>query len=258
MLRSRNLKKVLEQALTKEISVCAVFNADGVVLAHAASPQGIDTGNKDASRHSSSFATETGSPGRHPLFLAAQGKDPHGHASERVASHGSENPLNSHGMMRTSTTETNNLASGTATAAAGGNQRHPDDGQGTDDDSLASSFCDIHGDGLSGSGMREKLDDDLAIAANLWQSYEHLPNLIERKDRDADDYAGDGGSEMQDDVQSNSLQMVIIECAYGKAAVTRLGSYRLFLLSRSSTPLGMLKLKSDSMCRFLEECLHIT
>ncbi|KAJ1763936.1 hypothetical protein LPJ77_002320 [Coemansia sp. RSA 2523] len=218
MLRSRNLKKVLEQALTQEISVCAVFNSDGVVLAHAASPR-LDTA-VDTSR----IGLDTSSPSK-PSLLALHSRDPP--ASERVASNSSD--LHSYGAIRSTD---------------------------TDDESTMSSFDEIHSDGLSGAGPREKLDDDLAIAANLWQSYEHLPNLIERKDRDADDM-GDGGSDVQEDVLSNSLQMVIIECAYGKAAVTRLGTYRLFLLSRASTPLGMLKLKSDTLSRFLEECLHI-
>ncbi|KAJ1832783.1 hypothetical protein IWW55_005831 [Coemansia sp. RSA 2706] len=187
MLRSKNLKRVLEQALTRDISVCAVFNADGVVLAHAS---------KAGSPQASSLATEAGSPGKRP----------------------------------------------------GTHSRSGDDGDGS---SLGSFDL---GDALAGIGPREKLDDDLAIAASLWQSYESLPALIERKDRDADDY--DGASEL-DDAPGNSLHLAVVECAHGKASVARLGRYRLFLLSRASTPLGMLKLKSDSLCRYLEDCLQI-
>ncbi|KAJ1800834.1 hypothetical protein LPJ59_000789, partial [Coemansia sp. RSA 2399] len=51
--------------------------------------------------------------------------------------------------------------------------------------------------------MREKLEDDLAIAANIWQSYEGVSGLIERKDRDMDELAGDGNSETHDDNLGN-------------------------------------------------------
>ncbi|KAJ2851565.1 hypothetical protein IWW36_001049 [Coemansia brasiliensis] len=267
MLRSKNLKKVLEQSLTKDFLVCAVFNADGVVLAHATSPEGINVGNRANSRRSSSFATETGSPSKHHPALGAHG----GHfnnSSERVSSHGSDNWLHSQGTARTSGPEgvqkkatepsasqpiSHKTSQALSIAAAGSGSRQLDDPY---EDSLASSFCDMNG--VASTNARERLDDDLAIAASLWQSYEHLPNLIERKDREIDDYVGDDGSEVQDDMFSNSLQLVIIECEYGKAAVSRLGNYRLFLLSKPTMPLGMLKLKSENLCRYLEECLHLT
>ncbi|KAJ1643975.1 hypothetical protein LPJ64_004315 [Coemansia asiatica] len=117
-----------------------------------------------------------------------------------------------------------------------------------DADEMESSPC---------MSMREKLEDDLALAANLWQSYESIPSLIERKEPEADEDAGDGISEMQEDMQGNSLNMIIIECDQGKIVVTRLGNYRLFMLCKPSTPLGLLKHKSTSLCRFLEECLHL-
>ncbi|KAJ2807991.1 hypothetical protein H4S07_003488 [Coemansia furcata] len=82
-----------------------------------------------------------------------------------------------------------------------------------------------------------------------------MPNLIERKERDVDDYTGDTASEMHDRMLENMLNMIIIECEHGKAVVSRLGGYRLFLLSKPTTPLGLLKLKSDSLCRYLEEFL---
>ncbi|KAJ2764609.1 hypothetical protein IWQ57_005105, partial [Coemansia nantahalensis] len=69
-------------------------------------------------------------------------------------------------------------------------------------------------------------------------------------------YAGNEGSDAEDGAASNSLHTVIIECEHGKAATTRLGAYRLFLLSGQATPLGMLKLKLESLCHFLEDCLH--
>ncbi|KAI9469435.1 hypothetical protein LPJ78_000248 [Coemansia sp. RSA 989] len=267
MLRSKNLKKVLEQSLTKDFLVCAVFNADGVVLAHATSPEGVSIGNRANSRRSSSLATETGSPSRHHSALGAR----NGHdfnTSERVSSHGSDNWLQSQGTARngtegakkpepsTSQIISHKTSQALSIAAAGSSSRYLEDN--LYEDSLASSFCDINGDGLASTSARERLDDDLAIAASLWQNYEHLPNLIERKDRDIDEYIGDDGSEVQDDMFSNSLQLVIIECEYGKAAVSRLGNYRLFLLSKPDMPLGMLKLKSENLCRYLEECLHLT
>ncbi|KAJ1733294.1 hypothetical protein LPJ61_001635 [Coemansia biformis] len=143
-----------------------------------------------------------------------------------------------------------------AAAAAGGGTRHADDSAETDEESLGSSFGDAHSDGAQSTDTRERLDDDLAIAASLWQSYENLPSLVESKDSDADDYAGDEGSDAEGGAISNSLHMVIIECEHGKAAITKLGAYRLFLLSRRATPLGMLKLKLESLCRFLEDCLN--
>ncbi|KAJ2728062.1 hypothetical protein IW152_006077, partial [Coemansia sp. BCRC 34962] len=130
-----------------------------------------------------------------------------------------------------------------------------EDSQLTEIGSCSSSLSEDLADMSPAMSIRGRLEDDLAIAANLWQSYEGIPNLIERKERDVDDYNGDTASEMQDRMLENMLNMIIIECEHGKAVVARLGDYRLFLLGRSAAPLGLLKLKSDSLCRYLEEFL---
>ncbi|KAJ2556789.1 hypothetical protein EV175_001766 [Coemansia sp. RSA 1933] len=144
-----------------------------------------------------------------------------------------------------------------AVYGAGGTSYRPlDDSESATSRSCLSAFADdIIGNALN-QNMREKLEDDLAIAANIWQSYEGVSGLIERKDRDMDEPVGDGNSELHDDSLGNSLNMVIIECEYGKAVVTKIGVYRLFLLSKASTPLGLLRLKSSNLCRYLEGCLH--
>ncbi|KAJ2001485.1 hypothetical protein GGI04_003231 [Coemansia thaxteri] len=135
-------------------------------------------------------------------------------------------------------------------ASGSGATRLQEDSQATEGQSFSSSQSDDLADTSPSMSTREKLEDDLAIAANLWQSYESMPNLIERKERDVDEYAGDAASDMHDD-DVNSLNMIIIECEHGKAVVARLGVYRLFLLSRPTAPLGLLKVKSDNLRHFL-------
>ncbi|KAJ1732144.1 hypothetical protein LPJ72_003572 [Coemansia sp. Benny D160-2] len=135
-------------------------------------------------------------------------------------------------------------------------RQNEDNESGTGNSYLSSSADDLIGNPPNLT-MRERLEDDLAIAANIWQSYEGVSGLIERKDRDMDEAAGDGNSEVHDTSLGNSLNMIIIECEYGKAVVTRLGSYRLFILSKASTPLGLLRLKSTSLSQCLEECLYL-
>ncbi|KAJ2781282.1 hypothetical protein GGI15_003263 [Coemansia interrupta] len=135
--------------------------------------------------------------------------------------------------------------------SSGGVHQH-DVGQATDTDSCSSSFNDDPNESNTGTSTREKLEDDLAIAANLWQSYESMPSLIERKEPDIDEYTGDAASDIQEDVLGNSLNMIIIECVHGKAVVSRLGNFRLFILSKPTTPLGLLKHKSMNLCRSLD------
>ncbi|KAJ2794978.1 hypothetical protein H4R20_006042, partial [Coemansia guatemalensis] len=271
---------VLEQALTSEIPVCAVFNAEGVVLAHATSLKGVEAGeHQEPFQRSSSFVTDAGNAERQNLAIAGQaiGRESHFQTPERMASQGSDrllNPLHLYSKDRMGAAEVPHRRQIGLSAAGGGQpQTHhasqplhpagpykssyhrPDDSQVNDEDS-ASSFGEINSEVSQEAELREKLDDDLAIVASLWQGYEGLPGLIEAKDRDVDDYLGDARSDIQGEAMDNSLHMAIIECENGKAAVTRLGSYRLFLLSRPTTPLGMLRLKSDNLCRFLEDCLH--
>ncbi|KAJ2740567.1 hypothetical protein GGI20_005739 [Coemansia sp. BCRC 34301] len=146
-------------------------------------------------------------------------------------------------------------AAGSAFGGSGGTTQLQEDSQLTEMGSCSSSLSGGLTEVSPVMSSREKLEDDLAIAANLWQSYEGLSSLVESKERDVDDYTGDTASEAQDGAITNMLNMIIIECERGKAVVTRLGCYRLFLLSRPSTPLGLLKLKSDSLCRYLEDHL---
>ncbi|KAJ2781413.1 hypothetical protein H4R18_002890 [Coemansia javaensis] len=241
MLRSKNLKRVLEQALTRDITTCAVFNADGVVLAYATAAPGPEAGNPGGqSRRASSVATDAsqadnrlgatqpGAGDQPPdMFADAGGPAQHAHYAPYGA------------------------------AGAGAGARQPDDWAESDQESAELPLAEIDGDELlQSTDARERLDDDLAIAASLWQSYENLHRLVGSRDRDAYDYTGDGGSEAEDSAAGNSLHMVIIECESGKAAVTKLGAYRLFLVSKPGVPLGMLRLKVESLCRFLEECLH--
>ncbi|KAI8320478.1 hypothetical protein GQ54DRAFT_263498 [Martensiomyces pterosporus] len=288
MLRSKNLKKILEQALTKDICVCAVFNEDGVVLAHAATTRDFNISSlRTAAQHASQPANLFGGEPdthhhhhhhHHNLAGPGQNGEPHyyeheygsqassnlqyfPHSGGRGAggvgpsAHGNGSDAGTSPPLQSIPPQ---LATATATAigAARGSSRKRDSSQSRDSDSFASSFSDDLIDCSPNMSAREKLEDDLAIAASLWQSYENMSSLIERKDRDADEDLGDGASDMQDGLLGNDLHMAIVECEYGKVAVTRLGVYRLFLLSSTATPLGLLKLKSDNLCRFLEECLQ--
>ncbi|PIA18224.1 hypothetical protein COEREDRAFT_80122 [Coemansia reversa NRRL 1564] len=280
MLRSKNLKKVLEQALTSEIPVCAVFNAEGVVLAHATSAKDVEMGEHyEQFQRFSSFATDTSNADRRNPAIAGRGvgEESYLYTRERGTSQESEQPLNPQsgstkdrvggteesqrrqiGFSATASEQLQTHHASQPLHSGGpyiGGYRHPDDSQVIEDDS-ASSFGDINSEDSREAESRERLDDDLAIVASLWKGYEGLPGLIESKDRDIDDYLGDTKSEIQGEAMGNNLHMAIIECKNGKAAVTRLGSYRLFLLSRPTTPLGMLRLKSDNLCRFLEQCLQ--
>ncbi|KAJ2707036.1 hypothetical protein H4R19_004948 [Coemansia spiralis] len=224
MLRSKNLRAVLERALTRDILACAVFNAEGVVLAYAVAGGGPEPcAQGGASRRASARTADGGNPDRlDPLPAEAGAALLHTHQSPHAA------------------------------AAAADYE-----GTGTDDDeSAGSSLGESHSDGARSTDTRERLDDDLAIVASLWKSYENLPALVGSKDGDADEYAGNEDSDVEDDAISNRLHTVIIECEHGKAATTQLGAYRLFLLSGQATPLGMLKLKTESLGRFLEDCLR--
>ncbi|KAJ1899797.1 hypothetical protein LPJ66_001883 [Kickxella alabastrina] len=296
MLRSKNLKKILEQALTRDVCVCALFNEDGVVLAHASSPSSIVSAG--GRRDGSWLATHAGSglSGDYDRHHQSPSSSQQQHFNYEGDSHGSDygrdmrmqlgreqsaavsGPLHvggSGGKYKGGIAESSQRRQPTAAASTGVmplqtshqslSQNYGAVGDGprqhsaipiTEPASYSSSLNDGLIEGSPGAIAREKLEDDLAIAANLWQSFESIPGLIERKDTDMDDYTGDGASEMQDDMQGNSLNMIIIECENGKAAVTRLGSYRLFMLTKPNTPLGLLKHKSNNLCRYLEECLH--
>lgn len=218
MLRAKNLKKVLEKALTREICACSVFNEEGVMLAHAVNP--------------TSFANSQQSESAIGSNLTQMRE---GHSQETAKPKQPEDGF----------------------TTSNGNHR----------ESLTSSFDDPFATDEDDNGevdpiisTRERLEDGIAIAAKLWQAYENMPNLVESKDDYMDDTVeGDGGEpeqQQQPEESPNNLSMVIIECDNGKAVVTRLGTYRLFLLSTAEMPLGMLKLKADSLRRFLEECLQ--
>ncbi|KAJ1826169.1 hypothetical protein LPJ56_002321 [Coemansia sp. RSA 2599] len=298
MLRSKNLKKILEQALTRDVSVCAVFNEDGVVIAHASSAH--NTLGIFGKRESTKLALQgaAGSSIESDRFYQSPGSNQYtqqqrvdsqayeharsgaggyaakdqpaysgglpGGAKYRGAS--GESPQRRHmsSYHAASDAPANNPSTSTfpmqasqqITSSSGGSRGY-DSNQAGDAGSCSSSLNEDEVEGSPCMSVREKLEDDLALAANLWQSYESIPSLIERKEPDMDEDGGDGISEMQEDIQGNSLNMIIIECDHGKAVVTRLGSYRLFMLCKASTPLGLLKHKSTSLCRFLEECLHL-
>ncbi|KAJ1768854.1 hypothetical protein IW140_005450 [Coemansia sp. RSA 1813] len=294
MLRSKNLKKILEQVLTKDISICAVFNEDGVVLAHASTPNssnahpftrepdnkhnsthfGSDTWSTDPTKHGHGHSGlkgeadvlrndygSTSSVGNYQHSIhQTQNQHPIYSNSKHVA--GTEpvqrrQPNTSSTFGTTSlTAEPNTHSSPAFVYEASGASRQNDDSDSATTNSCLSSYTDDIIGNPPNLSMREKLEDDLAIAANIWQSYEGVSGLIERKDRDMDEPSGDGNSEIHDDSLGNSLNMIIIECEYGKAVVTKLGSYRLFLLSKASTPLGLLRFKSHSLGRYLEECLR--
>ncbi|KAJ2704369.1 hypothetical protein FB645_003292 [Coemansia sp. IMI 203386] len=299
MLRSKNLKKILEQALTRDVGVCAVFNEDGVVIAHASSPQsnfggfGKRESTKLASQGGVSSSIESDryhqSPGSSQYLQQQQRVDSQvqdhtwnsasGYAAKDQPVHSgawqgtpkyrgsnAESPQRRQngGYHVSGSTSANNPSIGAFSsqapqqvASSSGGIRMYDNNPTIDAGSCSSSLNEDDIGGLSSMSMREKLEDDLALAANLWQSYESIPSLIERKEPDVEEDVGDGVSEMQDDMLGNSLNMIIIECDHGKAVVTRLGSYRLFMLCTHDTPLGLLKHKSTNLCRFLEECLHL-
>ncbi|KAJ1854715.1 hypothetical protein LPJ73_002436 [Coemansia sp. RSA 2703] len=290
MLRSKNLKRILEQALSRDVSLCAVFNEDGVVIAHASSPNNCL--NSSGKRDSTRLVTQTvGGQGTDVGRYNRQSPE----SSRYQGQYGDENRvgydygrntgfyqagemasgtgfLNGNGKYKGGSAESpqrrQNSGTGTAVSlggshmpsfqqAAGGVIHQHDVSQTTDSDSCSSSFNDELIEGTAGMSTREKLEDDLAIAANLWQSYESMSSLIERKEPDIDEYTGDVASDIQEDVLGNSLNMIIIECVHGKAVVSRLGNYRLFILSKPTTPLGLLKHKSMNLGRYLEECLHL-
>ncbi|KAJ2681770.1 hypothetical protein IWW39_006241 [Coemansia spiralis] len=261
MLRSKNLKRILEQALTSDILVCAVFNEDGVVLAHAAVSQvlGSDFNRGDSCRRSSHHAALNDKGRQKSPFASYSGEETQQNEGDRAAAQGAERlPRKQTGVSVVAGGEPRKLhhaaQSPTAFGSSAAAQLH-EDSQPTETGSCSSSLSEDQADMSLAVSMRERLEDDLAIAANLWQSYEGMPNLIERKERDVDDYIGDTASEMQDRMLENMLNMIIIECEYGKVVVTRLGVYRLFLLGKPTAALGLLKLKSDSLCRYLEEFL---
>ncbi|KAI9506720.1 hypothetical protein GGI25_005041 [Coemansia spiralis] len=286
MLRSKNLKKILEQALTKDICICAVFNEDGVVLAHAATTDSFNNRTAKEATHCSAptTAAATSAPsdiGRPNTMYNSQieseflRNEPTGTqflANDQQYNYHSQRPQYSTSKQGVGSetvqkrqTGVSTIVAGTTTSllteynahasSASGTSRKHEDSQSTTSGSYISSFSDDVIGSSPKLSIREKLEDDLAIAANLWQSYESVSSLIERKDRDIDENV-DVSSEMHDDMLGNSLNMIMIECEYGKAVVTRIGSYRLFLLSKPLTPLGLLRLKSDNLSRYLEECLH--
>ncbi|KAJ2014448.1 hypothetical protein GGI14_004843 [Coemansia sp. S680] len=261
MLRSKNLKRILEQALTNDIRMCAIFNEDGVVLAHAAVSQVLGPAVKQDSAHrrlSPHGASNDKGIQRSP-FSSYSGDEAQQGEGDRAAAHGAERLQRKHtGVSATTGGSPRQLHYAAQSSTAFGSSttaQLQEDSQPTEIGSCSSSLSEDLAEMSPVMSTREKLDDDLAIAANLWQSYEGMPNLIERKERDVDDYTGDTASEVHDRMLENMLNMIIIECEHGKAVVTRLGGYRLFLLSKTVTPLGLLKLKSDSLCRYLEEFL---
>ncbi|KAJ2815967.1 hypothetical protein FBU31_006743 [Coemansia sp. 'formosensis'] len=261
MLRSKNLKKILEQALTNDIRVCAIFNEDGVVLVHAAVSQTLGTtANQDGACHRSSPNAALNDKGRQRSpFTSYSGDEAQQSEGDRAAVRGGEGLQRKHTGVSVITggspRQLHYAAQPSAAFGSSATAQLQEDSQPTEIGSCSSSLNEDLAEMSPVVSVREKLDDDLAIAANLWQSYEGMPNLIERKERDVDDYTGDTASEMHDRMLENMLNMIIIECEHGKAVVSRLGGYRLFLLSKPTTPLGLLKLKSDSLCRYLEEFL---
>ncbi|KAJ1953736.1 hypothetical protein EC988_002823 [Linderina pennispora] len=195
MLRSKNLRRILEQALTKDICVCAVFNEDGVVLAHASAERDFSI----SSLRTSSIRTTAS-------YLAGASQS--------------------------------DVLSMSKPASPSG--------------SIASSLNDDLVDSSPRLSAREQLDDDLAIAASLWQGYENMASLIESKaemDDEDDEVAAAAAS-------TNELAMILVECEFGRVAVTRLGALRLFLLSKTTAPLGLLKATSDNLTKYLAGALQ--
>ncbi|KAJ2549244.1 hypothetical protein GGH95_006281, partial [Coemansia sp. RSA 1836] len=246
MLRSKHLKNILEQALTSDIRVCALFNEEGVVLAHAAAAQFLESAaNQDsACRRPSPLAALNDRGRQRSPFAGHGGEDAQQGEGERAAGCGSgaTGAANSGGRQGLGAERLQRKHTG-ASVATGGSPRQPqpsvpslatggafggsgaaqlqEDSQPTEVASCSSSLSDGLAEMSPVTSSREKLEDDLAIAANLWQSYEGVSNLVERKDRDIDDNAGDTASEAQD-VIPNLLNTIIIECENGKAVVTRL------------------------------------
>ncbi|KAJ2726841.1 hypothetical protein GGI07_000352 [Coemansia sp. Benny D115] len=250
MLRSKNLKQILEQALSRDICTCAVFGEDGVVLAHASAPLTSNSGT----------AAGSNLPGGTHSLLHMSTSYRGGEYDHQQQQQQQQNHPPPHQHYYGHEAQTGDYGRGGGVRQGGGTQGTAGDAgygcsQLTDTESMSSSLNDALLDGPLELQERQRLDSDLAIAASLWQSYEGMSGLVERKEQELDDDMADADSEMQDEGPGNPLNMIIIDSELGKVVVTRLGIYRLFIVSKASTPLGLLKHKAIALCRFLEECL---